>query len=160
MRSTPENRPKPAYKVVAPADAEKNRRMVYLRNLSYRRDRAGVRRLCEPYGQVGYVKVLVDPVTQESQGMAFVEMGSPEEARKAMQGLNNQVIDGRTLKAAPAIPQKRALMPVAEEREPKREDKRKVPRDVAPPPKNKRVGNLHKLNEYLARKGRMPVTGA
>jgi len=37
--------------------------------------------------------------------MAFVEMGSITEAKKAIEGLDQQVIDGRTVKANFAIPQ-------------------------------------------------------
>lgn len=72
---------------------------VYLSNLSYERDRSGIRKLLTPFGIVKNVTIIFDPKTSKSKGMAFVEMGSVEEAKKAIKGLNGTIVDGRTLKA-------------------------------------------------------------
>jgi RNA recognition motif-containing protein len=79
---------------------------VYISNLSYKRDRNGLRSLFEPFGQIRHIKIIVEPTTNQSRGMAFVEMGSVEEATKAISGLNGKSIDGRTVKANYAIPQR------------------------------------------------------
>jgi RNA recognition motif-containing protein len=77
---------------------------VYISNLSYERDRNGVRSLFSRYGTIESIKIIVEPSTNQSRGMAFVEMLSIEEATAAIAGLNQQQIDGRTVKANYAIP--------------------------------------------------------
>lgn len=78
---------------------------VYISNLSYDRDRTGLKVLFKRYGTVKIIKIIVDPKTNESKGMAFVEMGSVEEATRAIEGLDGKVIDGRTVKANYGKPQ-------------------------------------------------------
>jgi len=79
---------------------------VYISNLSYERDRNGLRSLFAPYGTIKNIKIIVEPATKQSRGMAFVEMASIAEATKAIEGLNGKMIDGRTAKANYAIPQR------------------------------------------------------
>lgn len=79
---------------------------VYLSNLSYERDRNGIRSLMNRYGKIKSIKIIVEPSTEQSRGMAFVEMGSVEEATAAIEGLTGQRIDGRLIKANYAIPLK------------------------------------------------------
>jgi RNA recognition motif-containing protein len=83
----------------------KSDQTVYISNLSYNRDEKGLRNLFSRYGKVFYVKIIIDLTTRKSNGMAFVRMVSSEEAEKAILGLNQQVIDGRTVKASFAIAQ-------------------------------------------------------
>jgi RNA recognition motif-containing protein len=82
---------------------------VYISNLSYKRDRNGLKSLFTRYGKIKHIKIIVEPTTNQSRGMAFVEMNSVEEATLAIEGLDGQVIDGRTVKANFAIPQKEEL---------------------------------------------------
>lgn len=79
---------------------------VYISNLSYKKDKIGLRRLFEPFGKVKNIKIIVEPRTNQSRGMAFVEMSSIKEATEAIKALDGQIIDGRTAKANFAIPQK------------------------------------------------------
>lgn len=79
---------------------------VYISNLSYDRDRNGLKSLFSRYGVIKKIKIIVEPKTEQSRGMAFVEMGSVEEATKAIEGLKGKIIDGRTIKANYAIPMK------------------------------------------------------
>jgi RNA recognition motif-containing protein len=79
---------------------------VYISNLSYKRDRNGLKTIFARYGTIKNIKVIVEPTTGESRGMAFVQMGSVAEATEAIKDLNGRVIDGRTVKANYAIPQK------------------------------------------------------
>lgn len=72
---------------------------VYLSNLSYKRDRNGLIRLLAPYGKIKHLHIVVEPTSGQSRGMAFIEMNSIEEAKKAIEGLNQKQIDGRLLKA-------------------------------------------------------------
>lgn len=86
---------------------------VYISNLSYRRDRNGLKSIFVNFGSIKNIKIVVEPETQQSRGMAFIEMGTPAEAKKAIEELNNRVIDGRTVKASWAIPQKKAYVPAS-----------------------------------------------
>lgn len=61
-----------------------------------------------PYGIIKNIKIVVEPATNQSRGMAFVEMGSPVEAKKAIESLDGKVFSGRTVKAKPAIPMRGA----------------------------------------------------
>lgn len=85
---------------------------VYLSNLSYDRDRNGIRSLMVRYGKIKSIKIIVEPSTEQSRGMAFVEMGSVEEATAAIEGLTGQRIDGRLIKANYAIPMKEESRPI------------------------------------------------
>ncbi len=84
---------------------------VYISNLSYERDRNGIRSLFSKFGIIKEIKIIVEPRTNQSRGMAFVQMGSNAEAAKAIASLNNTVIDGRTVKARYATPMKGEAKP-------------------------------------------------
>src|SRR4051794_16727421 len=87
---------------------------IYISNLNYKRDKIGIRNLCSRYGTVLNIKIVVEPQTNQSRGMAFVQMETLEEAKKAIDGLDGEVIDGRTIKANYAIPQDPERTPKAE----------------------------------------------
>ena len=82
------------------------KRTVYISNLSYKRDRYGLKNLFMRYGDVRNIKIIVEPTTNQSRGMAFVEMKTVEQAKAAIAGLNQAIIDGRTTKATWATPQR------------------------------------------------------
>jgi RNA recognition motif-containing protein len=114
---------------------------VYISNLSYERDRNGLRSLFKRYGTIKQIKIIVEPRTNQSRGMAFVEMGSIEEATAAIKDLNGRVIDGRTAKANFAIPQL--------------EEKKFYPAKVdKAEPKKKKEKDLDFTNVQLAKKAR------
>jgi RNA recognition motif. (a.k.a. RRM, RBD, or RNP domain) len=56
-----------------------------------------ISRLFEKYGDVENCSIMVDPHTKESRGFGFVKMVTPEQADAAKEGLQGEVIDGRTL---------------------------------------------------------------
>lgn len=78
---------------------------IYISNLSYKRDRNGIRSLCSKFGVIKNIKVVVEPKTLQSKGMAFVEFGSVKEATNALESLDGVIIDGRTVKVNFAFPQ-------------------------------------------------------
>lgn len=84
----------------------KENKTVYINNLSYKRDEKSLKKIFSEFGIVLEVKVLIDHLTNQSKGMAFVEMGSVQAAQKAIEGLHGQVIDGRTVKVRFATPLK------------------------------------------------------
>lgn len=82
------------------------KKTVYISNLSYDRNETGLKILFAKFGSVKKIKIIVDPKTERSKGMAFVEMGTETEAKNAIQGLNGKIVDGRTIKAKYATPLK------------------------------------------------------
>lgn len=84
---------------------------VYISNLSYNRDRNGIKSIISKFGIIKHIKIVVEPTTNQSRGMAFVEMGSSQDAKKAIEALNGQIIDGRTVKANWAKPLKTLSAP-------------------------------------------------
>lgn len=125
----------------APAKKNKPSNTVYVSNLSYDRDRNGLKSLFSRYGSIKKIKIIVEPTTQQSRGMAFVEMGSIEEATRAIEGLTGAVIDGRNIKANYAIP----------ERE---ENKRSMKVDPTEKPKKAVEKDLDYKSIQLAKKAR------
>lgn len=56
-----------------------------------------ISRLFEKYGDVDNCSIMLDPHTKESRGFGFVNMTSAEQADAAKEGLQGEVIEGRTL---------------------------------------------------------------
>ena len=81
-----------------------NSNTIYISNLNYKSDRNGLKTMCMPFGKVVRIKIITEPESGQSRGMAFVEMGSPAEAKKAIAGLDGKVFSGRTVKAKSALP--------------------------------------------------------
>lgn len=56
-----------------------------------------VSRLFEKYGEVEGCSIMKDPHSQESRGFGFVKMVTAEQADAAKEGLQGEVVEGRTL---------------------------------------------------------------
>ncbi|UCG59954.1 MAG: RNA-binding protein [Phycisphaerales bacterium] len=84
---------------------------LYVGNLSYDTTEKDLRTLFEQAGTVVKCDLAVDKYTEESRGFGFVEMGSQEEADKAIEQCNGKDLQGRELTVnearprAPRIPQ-------------------------------------------------------
>lgn len=98
---------------------------VYISNLSYERDRNGLKSMFSKFGIIKNIKIVVEPATNQSRGMAFVEMATVEQANKAIEALNQKVIDGRTVKANWAIPMREASPAKALKADGKKKEKNK-----------------------------------
>ena len=71
---------------------------LYVGNLPFSADEFGVRALFEQNERkVEEVKLITDRDTGRPRGFGFVEMGSSEDADKAIQALNGYEMDGRQL---------------------------------------------------------------
>jgi len=71
---------------------------LYVGNLTYSVNEQQLEELFSQFGEVKSVRVI------ERKGFGFVEMGSPEEAEKAKETLNETEFVGRTLKIDEARP--------------------------------------------------------
>lgn len=77
---------------------------LYVGNLSYSVTSEELQQLFAPFGTVQSAQVIEDRDAGRSKGFGFVEMGSDEEARKAIAGLNGQVHGERALTVNEAKP--------------------------------------------------------
>ena len=77
---------------------------LYVGNLSYTTDESTLRALFEQAGAVVSCDLVLDRITSRSRGFAFVEMGSQEEADKAVEQFNDHDLDGRRLAVNEARP--------------------------------------------------------
>ena len=69
---------------------------IFVGNLPFSVDEAKLREMFAPYGEVDSANVITDRETGRPRGFAFVEMADAD-ARKAIQGLENHQMEGRTL---------------------------------------------------------------
>ena len=72
---------------------------LYVGNLSFKTSEEGLRELFEGDGrQVVDCRIITDRATGRSRGFGFVEMATDEDAKKAIEAMDNFEIDGRALK--------------------------------------------------------------
>jgi RNA recognition motif-containing protein len=77
---------------------------LYIGGLPYSVTDEQLRSLLMPHGSVESATVVVDRMTDRSRGFGFVEMGTQEEAEKAIRALNGTQVEGRTLTVNMAKP--------------------------------------------------------
>jgi cold-inducible RNA-binding protein len=71
---------------------------LFVGNLSFHTSENDLHQLFGQCGEVMDLKIIQDRDTGRSRGFGFVTMGSPDEARDAIQQLDGQEMDGRTLR--------------------------------------------------------------
>lgn len=79
---------------------------LYITNLGYSIDSDALRAHFGSCGDVVAADVIIDRDTGRSRGFGFVEMGTQEQAQKAIETLNEQPLGGRALGVALARPRK------------------------------------------------------
>lgn len=77
---------------------------LYVGNLSFDTTSSQLNDLCVAHGTVESAEVIMDRESGRSRGFGFVQMSSSDEARKAIDALNGQEHDGRTLTVNEAKP--------------------------------------------------------
>ncbi|HUV29688.1 MAG TPA: RNA-binding protein [Acidobacteriota bacterium] len=77
---------------------------IYVGNLSFDTTEEQLRQAFEAFGEISSVNIIKDKYTGESRGFAFVEMSDQSAATAAMNGLNGQELNGRTLNINEARP--------------------------------------------------------
>ncbi len=71
---------------------------IYVGNLSFQTTEDSLSELFGQHGSVNSVAIIIDRITGRSRGFGFVEMGDAGEGKAAMEAINGQEVDGRTLK--------------------------------------------------------------
>jgi RNA recognition motif-containing protein len=77
---------------------------IYVGNLPYTVVEEDLREIFEEYGEVASVKIINDKLTGRSKGFGFVEMDDDDEAKKAIEELNNADLSGRNIKVNESRP--------------------------------------------------------
>ena len=72
-------------------------RRLYVGNLSFNTTELELRDLFSQYGAITETKLVSDRETGRPRGFAFVEMGSEQEAKAAIDELNGRELGGRQL---------------------------------------------------------------
>jgi RNA recognition motif-containing protein len=75
---------------------------LHVGNLSFDVGEDTVKKLFEPFGNVGKIEIVTDRTTGRSRGFAFVEMPNVPEAQTAIAGLNATRINDRMVSVAAA----------------------------------------------------------
>ena len=77
---------------------------LFVGNLSFNTTENDLQDAFAAHGTVTEANLMTDRTTGRPRGFAFVTMGSPEEAQKAIDALNGADLDGRTLTVNEARP--------------------------------------------------------
>ncbi|MDY0051546.1 MAG: RNA-binding protein [Aliarcobacter sp.] len=77
---------------------------IYVGNLSYRMDDKELEAVFTKFGVVKSAKVIMDRETGKSKGFGFIEMEDSAAGTKAIEALNGNENEGRTLRVNEAQP--------------------------------------------------------
>ena len=77
---------------------------LFVGNLSFNTTENDLQDTFAAHGTVVEANLMMDRVSGRPRGFAFVTMGSPEEAQKAVDALNGATLDGRNLTVNEARP--------------------------------------------------------
>jgi len=81
---------------------------LFVGSLSWNTTDEGLRRAFEKFGEVLEAKVIKDRDTDRSRGFGFVSFANPKDAMDAMQAMDGQELDGRTIKVNEAQERERS----------------------------------------------------
>lgn len=77
---------------------------MFVGGLPYSVDSEKLKQLFTQFGGVYSAQVIVDRYSNQSKGFGFVEMQSDQEAKSAIQKLNDSEVDGRRINVSVARP--------------------------------------------------------
>ncbi|MFL2756045.1 MAG: RNA recognition motif domain-containing protein [Dehalococcoidia bacterium] len=77
---------------------------IYCGNIAYDTGEDDLRDLFAQYGEVASVRVIKDRDTGRSKGFGFVDMDNDDEAKEAIEALNEKDFMGRSLRINEARP--------------------------------------------------------
>ena len=84
---------------------------LYVGNLSFETTENDLQDLFQQHGTVNEVRLMMDRMTNQSRGFAFVTMNDDAQAKPAMSALNGHELNGRALKVNEAQPPGERLRP-------------------------------------------------
>ncbi len=71
---------------------------IYVGNLNYSTTESDLRNSFSEYGTVESVNIITDKFSGQSKGFGFIEMSDSDEAKSAINGMDQQDLGGRTIK--------------------------------------------------------------
>jgi|OM-RGC.v1.018849056 hypothetical protein len=80
---------------------------IFVAKLNYATTDDGLREAFEAFGEVTSAKVIMDRETGRSRGFGFVEMANDDEARNAIQDLDQSELDGREIAVKESEPREK-----------------------------------------------------
>jgi RNA recognition motif-containing protein len=80
---------------------------IYVGNLAYATTDDGLKAAFAAYGEVTSARVVTDRMSGRSKGFGFVEMPDNAQAQAAIDALNGQDLDGRTIRVNESQPKPR-----------------------------------------------------
>ncbi|KAM7256646.1 hypothetical protein ACFE04_012387 [Oxalis oulophora] len=82
---------------------------ILVKNLRYSTSENGLHKEFSSFGQVTEVKLVKDRSTEKFKGYAFIQYTSQEDAMTALENMDHQILDGRTIYVEIARPGKGSL---------------------------------------------------
>lgn len=79
---------------------------IFVGNLNYQLQEEELESIFAEFGEVASSKIIIDKYTGRSKGFGFVEMTNDDEATRAIEELNGQDANGRTMRVSKALPPK------------------------------------------------------
>ena len=89
---------------------------LYVGNLSFETTENDLQDLFQQHGTVNEVRLMMDRMTNQSRGFAFVTMNDEAQAKPAMSALNGLELNGRALNVNEARPREERLRPYGAKR--------------------------------------------
>lgn len=77
---------------------------IYVGNLSWEVADGDLQKAFEEFGKVSSASVIKDKYTTRSRGFGFVEMSDSDEAKKAIEAMNDKDLKGRKIRVNEARP--------------------------------------------------------
>lgn len=77
---------------------------IFIANLNFNTNEQTIRDAFETYGAVDSVKIIFDKFSGKSKGFGFVEMSNEEEGTKAIEDLNESMIEDNKIVVKKAYP--------------------------------------------------------
>jgi RNA recognition motif-containing protein len=71
---------------------------IYVGNLNYNTTEDELRNTFSEYGTIESVNIITDRFSGQSKGFGFIEMSNSDEAKQAIDGMDQQELGGRSLK--------------------------------------------------------------
>ncbi|HEY8379130.1 MAG TPA: RNA-binding protein, partial [Nannocystis sp.] len=71
---------------------------LFVGNLSFQTTEEDLQQAFQNFGEISEIRLVLDRDTGRSRGFAFVSMADDEAARRATEGLNGTMLDGRPLR--------------------------------------------------------------